>query len=91
MARPSCRHEEDHARLPQCAPSVVHLRLRGWISEFNCLPLVVEKYGLLIGGADTHRYDLSSMVMLKVLHIPVGILTPLRTTSSTRLAASPPP
>jgi len=26
---------------------------------------VVEKYGLLVGGADTHRYDLSTMVMLK--------------------------
>ena len=27
---------------------------------------LVEKYGLMVGGADTHRYDLSSMVMLKV-------------------------
>lgn len=26
---------------------------------------LVEKYGLLVGGADTHRYDLSAMVMLK--------------------------
>jgi len=30
---------------------------------------VVEKYALLVGGADTHRYDLSSMVMLKDNHI----------------------
>jgi len=30
---------------------------------------IVEKYGLLIGGADTHRMDLSSMVMLKDNHI----------------------
>jgi len=26
---------------------------------------VVEKYGLVVGGADPHRYDLSAMVMLK--------------------------
>lgn len=26
---------------------------------------LVEKYALLVGGASTHRYDLSSMVMLK--------------------------
>ena len=30
---------------------------------------LVEKYGLLVGGADTHRMDLSSMVMLKDNHI----------------------
>jgi nicotinate-nucleotide pyrophosphorylase (carboxylating) len=30
---------------------------------------VVEKYALLVGGADTHRMDLSSMVMLKDNHI----------------------
>eukprot|EP00736_Rhodelphis_marinus_P008340 Rmarinus@m.13299 len=30
---------------------------------------MVEKYGLLVGGADTHRYDLSGMVMLKDNHI----------------------
>ncbi|CAG8433152.1 9553_t:CDS:2 [Diversispora eburnea] len=28
-----------------------------------------EKYGMLIGGADTHRMDLSSMIMLKDNHI----------------------
>jgi len=26
---------------------------------------IVEKYGMIVGGADTHRYDLSSMIMLK--------------------------
>jgi nicotinate-nucleotide pyrophosphorylase (carboxylating) len=26
---------------------------------------LVEKYGLLVGGCDTHRMDLSSMIMLK--------------------------
>jgi nicotinate-nucleotide pyrophosphorylase (carboxylating) len=26
---------------------------------------LVEKYALLVGGCSTHRYDLSSMVMLK--------------------------
>ncbi|KAI9652432.1 MAG: hypothetical protein M1831_006775 [Alyxoria varia] len=30
---------------------------------------IVEKYGMLVGGADTHRYDLSSMVMLKDNHV----------------------
>jgi len=30
---------------------------------------LVEKYGLLVGGADTHRMDLSNMVMLKDNHI----------------------
>jgi len=30
---------------------------------------LVEKYAMLIGGVDTHRYDLSSMVMLKDNHI----------------------
>jgi nicotinate-nucleotide pyrophosphorylase (carboxylating) len=29
----------------------------------------VEKYGMLVGGIDAHRYDLSSMVMLKDNHI----------------------
>lgn len=30
---------------------------------------VVEKYGMLVGGADPHRHDLSSMTMLKDNHI----------------------
>jgi nicotinate-nucleotide pyrophosphorylase (carboxylating) len=30
---------------------------------------VVEKYGLLVGGAATHRLDLSQMVMLKDNHV----------------------
>ncbi|PHH67956.1 hypothetical protein CDD82_958 [Ophiocordyceps australis] len=30
---------------------------------------LVEKYGMLVGGADTHRVDLSAMVMLKDNHI----------------------
>lgn len=30
---------------------------------------LVEKYGMLLGGADVHRVDLSSMVMLKDNHI----------------------
>ncbi|CAG8543111.1 10422_t:CDS:2, partial [Scutellospora calospora] len=35
----------------------------------RCSFRLVEKYGMLIGGADTHRMDLSSMVMLKDNHI----------------------
>ena len=30
---------------------------------------LVEKYGLVVGGGATHRYDLSQMVMLKDNHI----------------------
>lgn len=30
---------------------------------------LLEKYAMLVGGVDTHRYDLSSMVMLKDNHI----------------------
>eukprot|EP01065_Artemidia_motanka_P053435 TRINITY_DN9907_c0_g1_i1.p1 TRINITY_DN9907_c0_g1~~TRINITY_DN9907_c0_g1_i1.p1 ORF type:complete len:314 (+),score=87.22 TRINITY_DN9907_c0_g1_i1:61-942(+) len=30
---------------------------------------LVEKYGVLIGGADTHRYSLSTMTMLKDNHV----------------------
>ncbi len=30
---------------------------------------MVEKYGLLVGGCDTHRMDLSSMIMLKDNHV----------------------
>lgn len=30
---------------------------------------VVEKYSMLVGGVDAHRYDLSSMVMLKDNHV----------------------
>ena len=30
---------------------------------------LVEKYAALVGGADTHRFNLSSMVMLKDNHI----------------------
>ena len=30
---------------------------------------LVEKYGMLVGGADTHRMDLSTMIMLKDNHV----------------------
>ncbi len=30
---------------------------------------LVEKYAMLVGGADMHRMDLSSMVMLKDNHV----------------------
>lgn len=30
---------------------------------------MVEKYALLVGGCDSHRYDLSSMIMLKDNHV----------------------
>lgn len=42
----------------------------------------VEKYGAIVGGADPHRYNLSSMVMLKDNHIDIagGIGAALRRT-----------
>ena len=30
---------------------------------------LVEKYGMMVGGADTHRMDLSTMIMLKDNHV----------------------
>jgi nicotinate-nucleotide pyrophosphorylase (carboxylating) len=39
---------------------------------------VVEKYGMLVGGIDAHRYDLSSMIMLKDNHIWSKGSDPLR-------------
>ena len=33
---------------------------------------MVEKYAVLVGGADMHRYDLSSMVMLKHNHVTLA-------------------
>jgi len=30
---------------------------------------LVEKYGMMVGGIDAHRHDLSSMVMLKDNHV----------------------
>jgi nicotinate-nucleotide pyrophosphorylase (carboxylating) len=30
---------------------------------------LVEKYGMMVGGIDPHRHDLSSMVMLKDNHV----------------------
>jgi nicotinate-nucleotide pyrophosphorylase (carboxylating) len=30
---------------------------------------LVEKYGMIVGGIDAHRYDLSTMIMLKDNHI----------------------
>lgn len=38
---------------------------------------LVEKYGMLVGGIDAHRHDLSSMVMLKDNHIWSSGPTPL--------------
>lgn len=42
---------------------------------------LVEKYGMLVGGVDPHRYDLSSMVMLKDNHIWSKGLYPFFSTS----------
>ena len=46
---------------------------------------LVEKYGMLVGGIDPHRHDLSSMIMLKDNHIWSS-----GTSSSRSLSRSPP-
>lgn len=54
---------------------VTALRAQGWQGTLagtrKTTPgfRVVEKYGILVGGADPHRHDLSSMTMLKDNHI----------------------
>ena len=51
---------------------------------------LVEKYALLVGGISTHRYDLSSMIMLKDNHIwTAGSITQVIPT--VKLPDPPPP
>lgn len=48
------------------------LHWKGWVAGTRKTTpgfRVVEKYGLLVGGAATHRLDLSQMVMLKDNHV----------------------
>ncbi|KAE8375296.1 Quinolinate phosphoribosyl transferase [Aspergillus bertholletiae] len=57
------------------ASLVAALRTHGWSGTLagtrKTTPgfRVVEKYGILVGGADPHRHDLSSMTMLKDNHV----------------------
>jgi nicotinate-nucleotide pyrophosphorylase (carboxylating) len=57
------------------ASLVAALRAHGWNGTIagtrKTTPgfRVVEKYGILVGGADPHRHDLSSMTMLKDNHV----------------------
>ena len=46
---------------------------------------LVEKYGMLVGGIDPHRFDLSSMIMLKDNHIWSAGRAPLAWSLSSRL------
>jgi nicotinate-nucleotide pyrophosphorylase len=54
---------------------LINLRSAGWQGTLagtrKTTPgfRVVEKYGMLVGGADTHRMDLSTMTMLKDNHV----------------------
>ncbi|RAL06336.1 nicotinate-nucleotide diphosphorylase (carboxylating) [Aspergillus ibericus CBS 121593] len=54
---------------------VTALRAHGWSGTLagtrKTTPgfRVVEKYGILVGGADPHRHDLSAMTMLKDNHV----------------------
>lgn len=50
---------------------------------------LVEKYGMIVGGIDAHRHDLSSMIMLKDNHIwSSGVFLPL-SLSTTALPTQP--
>ena len=57
------------------ASMVAALRAQGWQGTLagtrKTTPgfRVVEKYGILVGGADPHRHDLSHMTMLKDNHV----------------------
>ncbi|KAJ5114623.1 hypothetical protein NUU61_000382 [Penicillium alfredii] len=57
------------------ASMVSALRAQGWQGTLagtrKTTPgfRIVEKYGILVGGADPHRHDLSSMTMLKDNHV----------------------
>mmetsp|Transcript_8573 Transcript_8573/g.20958 ORF Transcript_8573/g.20958 Transcript_8573/m.20958 type:complete len:296 (+) Transcript_8573:29-916(+) len=59
----------------RAASAVANARAAGWNGAVagtrKTTPgfRLVEKYALLVAGADTHRYDLSHMVMLKDNHI----------------------
>ncbi|KAJ1633356.1 Quinolinate phosphoribosyl transferase [Pavlovales sp. CCMP2436] len=59
----------------RAATAVRNARAAGWMGAVagtrKTTPgfRLVEKYALLVAGADTHRYDLSHMVMLKDNHI----------------------
>ena len=59
----------------QCKSLEKIKKLKGWHGEIagtrKTTPgfRIVEKYSLLVGGASLHRYDLSSMVMLKDNHV----------------------
>ena len=47
---------------------------------------LVEKYGMLVGGIDPHRHDLSSMIMLKDNHVwSSGTLLPPHSLSNSTL------
>ena len=59
-----CRDSKDHARwVPETRE--IAGRISTPITGFR----LVEKYGMLVGGIDAHRHDLSSMIMLKDNHI----------------------
>lgn len=59
-----------HAR--DLSDQIKHLQWKGKIAGTRKTTpgfRMVEKYSLLVGGISTHRYDLSSMIMLKDNHI----------------------
>jgi nicotinate-nucleotide pyrophosphorylase (carboxylating) len=63
------------SNLPRTNALVQALRAHGWNGTLagtrKTTPgfRIVEKYGILVGGADPHRHDLSSMTMLKDNHV----------------------
>lgn len=59
---------QEHGRQLLVYSSVIKLPLSAPYSSLAGFRLV-EKYGMLVGGIDPHRHDLSSMIMLKDNHI----------------------
>lgn len=52
-----------------CTKSTFWVLTKVWCHSSTSGFRLVEKYGMVVGGVDMHRYDLSSMVMLKDNHI----------------------
>jgi Quinolinate phosphoribosyl transferase, C-terminal domain len=65
LPRNHCRHAQDNAWY--CRAAVWCRTSHAYNSKIGFR--LVEKYGMLVGGIDPHRFDLSSMIMLKDNHI----------------------
>ncbi|KAI9771473.1 MAG: nicotinate-nucleotide diphosphorylase (carboxylating) [Geoglossum simile] len=75
MVQNPASHNPSPRPFPRSSALLSHLRSHGYTGLLagtrKTTPgfRLVEKYGMLIGGIDPHRHDLSAMVMLKDNHI----------------------